>query len=151
MNKSLDSDTKTTTLAKINSHNPSQELWNKLLVGLGKVTTDDEPLPYALILKICGLHDALWATRTEDDFEWVRKLAIVYAKRAQRRFRSLRGLEKLRKIISEDTERVRSSKSASSCSFYTCCIADFSAVSLVDDKPDAIEREWQEAEFLKFV
>jgi hypothetical protein len=51
----------TTTLNEIRSHRPCEELWEKLLEGLGKTKADDEPLPYSTILKVCGLDDTLWA------------------------------------------------------------------------------------------
>ena len=70
---------KTTTLAKIRECRPCQSSWKRLLDGLGKSEADDEPLPYASILEICGLNDALWATRTEEDFGWVQELLMKFA------------------------------------------------------------------------
>lgn len=55
----------TTTLARIREHSPCESSWRKLLAGLGKTKADDEPLPYSRIVEICGIDDALWATRAE--------------------------------------------------------------------------------------
>ena len=71
---------RTTTLKKMEDCKPSSDLWDSLLDGLGKTKADDEPLSYSSILKICGLHDAIWATRTESDCRWVQKLGILYAR-----------------------------------------------------------------------
>ena len=68
---------KTTTLAKLARSNFPN--WDNLLEGLNKTKADDEALPYAKILEICGLRDAILATRTEADYKWIRELAIKYA------------------------------------------------------------------------
>jgi hypothetical protein len=57
----METDMSDTTLNEIRSHRPCEELWEKLLEGLGKTKADDEPLPYSTILKVCGLDDTLWA------------------------------------------------------------------------------------------
>ena len=74
----------TTTLNKIRKHSPCQEGWTKLLAGLGKTVGDDELLPFARILEINGLKDALWCCRAEPlyDKEW-RSLAVKYARRVE--------------------------------------------------------------------
>ena len=74
----------TTTLNRIRAHKPCVDGWSKLLAGLGKKRPDDEPLPYATILCINGLEDALWATRVEPEYakEW-RLFAIWCARRVQ--------------------------------------------------------------------
>ena len=72
---------KTTTLNKIKNCQPHKSMWDNLLKGLEKTEADDEPLPYAKILEICGLHDAIWATCTEYDFWWVKDLAVKYVRR----------------------------------------------------------------------
>ena len=74
----------TTTLNRIWAHKPCVDGWSKLLAGLGKKRPDDEPLPYATILCINGLEDALWATRAEPEYakEW-RLFAIWCARRVQ--------------------------------------------------------------------
>ena len=56
---------KTTTLNKIESLDPCETGWSKLLKGLGKTEPDDEPLSLLRILEINGIDDALWATRTQ--------------------------------------------------------------------------------------
>ncbi|MCC3246734.1 hypothetical protein LG047_15645 [Methylocystis sp. WRRC1] len=61
-----------TTLNRIREHRPCQDQWPVLLAGLGKTAADDEPLPYARIVEICGVDDALWACRAEPQYakEW---------------------------------------------------------------------------------
>jgi hypothetical protein len=74
----------TTTLNRIRDHHPCASGWAKLLAGLGKTQADDEPLPYADILRINGLADALWACRCEPDRarEW-RLFAVACARQVQ--------------------------------------------------------------------
>lgn len=55
----------TTTLNRIRAHSPCEDGWRKLLAGLGKTASDDEPLPFARILEINGLDDTVWACRVE--------------------------------------------------------------------------------------
>jgi hypothetical protein len=71
-----------TTLTNIQNHQPCKRSWKKLLIGLGKKRVDDKPLPYWQIVKICGLDDALWATRAEPQYEreW-RLYAVACARR----------------------------------------------------------------------
>ncbi len=52
-----------TTLNRIRAYLPCEDGWRKLLAGLGKTDADDEPLPYARIVEINGIGDALWACR----------------------------------------------------------------------------------------
>ena len=70
----------TTTLDAIRDHNPCESSWRKLLKGLGKTRTDDKPLRFSKILRICGLDDALWACRAAPQYDrtW-RLLAVRYA------------------------------------------------------------------------
>ena len=62
----------TTTLNRIRAQRPCMSGWTKLLRGLGKTEADDAPLPYADIVRINGLDDALWCCRAEPqhDKEW---------------------------------------------------------------------------------
>lgn len=62
----------TTTLNRIRAHGPCRDGWEKLLTGLGKTTADDEPLPFARIIEINGLNDAVWCCRAEPQYarEW---------------------------------------------------------------------------------
>jgi hypothetical protein len=73
----------TTTLTRIRKHGPCADGWEKLLTGLGKTRADDELLPYARIVEINGLDDALWCCRAEPQHaqEW-RLYAIWCARRA---------------------------------------------------------------------
>ena len=86
---------KTTTLRKIEKWRPSKDMWDVLLGALGKSEADDEPLPYSRILEICELHDAIWATRTEEDFEWVQELALSFGRHIQHLMADPRSVEVL--------------------------------------------------------
>lgn len=74
----------TTTLNRIREHQPCTKGWQKLLTYLGKTKDDDEPLPYAVILKSNGLDDALWCCRAEPQYakEW-RLYAVWCARQVQ--------------------------------------------------------------------
>ena len=74
----------TTTLNRIREHQPCTDGWAKLLAYLGKTKADDEPLPYAVILKSNGLDDALWCCRAEFQYakEW-RLYAVWCARQVQ--------------------------------------------------------------------
>ena len=74
----------TTTLKRIRAHGPCEDGWRKLLTGLGKTSADDEPLPYAEILRINGLDDAIWCCRAEPRRarEW-RLFAVWCARQVQ--------------------------------------------------------------------
>lgn len=74
----------TTTLERIRAYSPCADGWRKLLKGLGKTQADDEPLPFAEILRINGLDDALWCCRAEPQYakEW-RLYAVQCARRVQ--------------------------------------------------------------------
>ena len=67
----------TTTLARIRAHSPCTDGWRKLLTGLGKTEPDDEPLPFATILSINGVDDALWCLRAEPRHERLWRLMAV--------------------------------------------------------------------------
>lgn len=70
---------KTTTLNQIKYHGPCELGWKKLLSGLGKSAADDTPLPYAEILRINGVDDALWSTVRCAHLRDVIDLACRYA------------------------------------------------------------------------
>ena len=74
----------TTTLNRIRKHGPCLEGWGKLLKGLGKTQADDEPLPFARIVEINGIDDALWCCRAEPQHarEW-RLFAVWCARQVQ--------------------------------------------------------------------
>ena len=74
----------TTTLNRIREHGPCRDGWEKLLKGLGKTAADDEPLPFARIVEINGLDDALWCCRAEPQHarEW-RLFAVWCARQVQ--------------------------------------------------------------------
>ena len=71
----------TTTLNRIRIHSPYKEVWTKLLAGLNKTQPDDEPLPYAEIVRINGLSDALWCTRAEPQHAATWRLYAVWCAR----------------------------------------------------------------------
>jgi hypothetical protein len=71
----------TTTLNRIRAHGPCEDGWRKLLAGLGKTRADDEPLPFAAILRINGLDDALWCVRAEPQHEREWRLFLVWCGR----------------------------------------------------------------------
>ena len=74
----------TTTLNRIRAHSPCGEGWAKLLAGLGKTKADDEMLPFATIVKINGLDDAIWCCCAEPQYdrEW-RLFAVWCARQVQ--------------------------------------------------------------------
>lgn len=74
----------TTTLNRIRAHRPCARGWEKLLRGLGKTEADDDPLPYARIVEINGLDDALWCCCAEPQHarEW-RLFAVWCARQVQ--------------------------------------------------------------------
>ena len=74
----------TTTLNRIRACDPCASGWSKLLAGLGKTAADDERLPYAEIVRINGIDDALWACRAEPQHarEW-RLFAVWCARKVQ--------------------------------------------------------------------
>ncbi len=86
----------TTTLNRIRAQHPCVEEWAKLLAGLGKTAPDDEPLPFARIVEINGLDDALWCCRAEPQYarEW-RLFAVWCARQAQRLMTDPRSLAAL--------------------------------------------------------
>ena len=73
-----------TTLNRIRAHSPCKEGRRKLLAGLGKTAADDEPLPFARIVEINGIDDALWCCRAEPQHakEW-RLFAVWCARQVQ--------------------------------------------------------------------
>jgi hypothetical protein len=73
-----------TTLLRVRARGPCPDGWGELLRGLGKTQADDAPLPYAEILRINGLNDALWACRAEPQYSshW-RLYGVGCARRVQ--------------------------------------------------------------------
>ena len=85
-----------TTLNKIRACSPCESGWTKLLKHLGKITADDEPLPFSVILESNGLDDALWCCRAapEYDREW-RLFAVWCARQVQHLMDDSRSVEAL--------------------------------------------------------
>lgn len=50
-----------TTLNDIHSHGPDNEGWNKLTAGLPAQHRGDTPIPFGMILSLCGPYFAIWA------------------------------------------------------------------------------------------
>jgi hypothetical protein len=71
----------TTTLNRIRAHSPCRDGWGKLLLGLGKTAADDEPLPFARIVEINGLEEALWCCRAEPPHDKAWRLYAVWCAR----------------------------------------------------------------------
>ena len=86
----------TTTLNKIREHQPCTDGWKKLLSHLGKSEADDEPLPFAVILKSNGLDDALWCCRAAPQYhkEW-RLYAVWCARQVQHLMKDQRSIDAL--------------------------------------------------------
>ncbi len=85
-----------TTLNRIRAHRPCEDGWKKLLAGLNKTAPDDEPLPFARILEINGLSDAMWCCRVEPRYarEW-RLYAVWCARQVQHLMNDLRSIAAL--------------------------------------------------------
>lgn len=84
------------TLNAIRAHSPCEDVWKKLLAGLGKTAPDDEPLPLVRILEINGLNDAEWCLQAVEDPRKVRLYAVKCARRVQHLMtdeRSIRALD----------------------------------------------------------
>ena len=71
----------TTTLNRIRECSPCESGWEKLLAGLGKSKADDEELPFAKILELNGLDDALWCARVEPQHNRLWRLYAVWCAR----------------------------------------------------------------------
>jgi len=67
-----------TTLNLICDQNPCEDGWKKLLKGLGKRTSDDDPVSIADVLNCSGLSDALWCLRAVDGYEKEKRLYAVW-------------------------------------------------------------------------
>lgn len=70
--------------------------WLKLLSGLSKTEPDDEPLPFAEILRINGFDDALWAAQSAPQYarEW-RLFAVWCARQVQHLITDQRSIDAL--------------------------------------------------------
>ena len=86
----------TTTLNRIRAHGPCVEGWQTLLAGLGKTAADDKPLPFARIVEINGIDDALWCCRAEPQYdrEW-RLFGVWCARQVQHLITDPRSLAAL--------------------------------------------------------
>ena len=103
----------TTTLRRIRAHGPCGldprkkplEGYQKLKAGLGPDWGDDDPIPFARILEINGLDDALWCCRVEPQYWWEWMLVRAWCPRkVPTDPRSVAALEFLR-IVTETEAR----------------------------------------------
>ena len=86
----------TTTLTRIRSHHPSNTEWKELLAGLEKTQADNEPLPFATIVRIKGLDFAIWCARAEPQHSKVLRLFAVWCvRRVQHRLTDPRSINAL--------------------------------------------------------
>jgi hypothetical protein len=161
----------TTTLNRIREHSPCQDGWEKLLNGLGKTKPDDKPLPFATILEIVGLDDALWYCRAEPKYakEW-RLFAVAVARRVEHLNTDPRvknaidaaeryahgnatdaelnaAWETARETAREAAWAARAARAAWAATWD----AAWSARAAVWEASGAAEREWQTQEFLRLV
>ena len=95
----------TTTLRRIFWHLDVGAQWEALLRHLGKTQADDEPLPYSVILKVCGIDMALRCCRAEARYEneWVR-FAVWCAEQVRDKMedpRSIAALDLAARSLSE--------------------------------------------------
>ena len=136
----------TTTLKRIRAHSPCADGWAKLLAGLGKTTADDEPLPFARILEINGLDDALWCCRVEPQHskEW-RLFAVWCARQVQHLMTDPRSVAALdvadRYANGEATERELAAARAASAAAWAVSAAARDAASAAARAVSAAARD----------
>jgi hypothetical protein len=86
-----------TTLNEIRKYLPCEDAWEKLLKGLGKTQSDDEPLLFSDILRINEFQDALWCLRAaprEYDNK-MRLFAVSVARHVQHLMKDQRSIDAL--------------------------------------------------------
>jgi len=85
-----------TTLNKIRAHNPCRDGWEKLLRGLNKTASDDDPLWLDIVIDHNGLDDALWCLRAVEGCDReIRLYAVWCARRVQHLMVDLRSVAAL--------------------------------------------------------
>lgn len=85
-----------TTLRKIKENDPCEEGWEKLLKGLNKTKSDDEPLELSFILENNGYSDALWALRAVEGYDReIRLFAVWCARQVEHLMNDSRSIEAL--------------------------------------------------------
>jgi hypothetical protein len=150
----------TTTLKRIRKHRPCQNGWRKLLKGLGKKKADGEPLSFATILEIIGIHDALWCCRVEPQYakEW-RLLSGAFARRVEHL-----NIDSWLKNIIDFAERYANGEATDEELRVAAGVAAFDAargaagvagaakgIAVWDAAAFDAERKWQTQEFLRVV
>ena len=166
----------TTTLNRIRT-GPCPDGWEKLLKGLGKTRADDEPLPFAKIVEINGLDDAIWCCRAEPQYakEW-RLFAVWCARRVQHLMkdqRSINAIDVAERYASDEAtdEELTTARTAAYAAAWAANVAAWAASRTAADAAAlevaalevaalevaardtewAAEREAQKAEFLRIV
>jgi hypothetical protein len=71
----------TTTLNRIAEQQPCSVGFDRLLRGLGKTAPDDAPLPYARIVDLAGIEEAIWCMRAEPQYAQTWRLFAVWCAR----------------------------------------------------------------------
>lgn len=136
----------TTTLNRIRAHGPCRKGWEKLLAGLGKTAPDDEPLPFARIVEINGLSDALWCCRAEPQHarEW-RLFAVWCARQVAHLMTDPRSIAAL-----DVAERHANGQATGD---ELAVAADAAWAAAAEANPAARDAAWaaQKAEFLRVV
>ena len=157
----------TTTLNRIRKHSPCQDGWEKLLNGLGKTKADAEPLPFATIVKINGLDDALWCCRVEPQYakEW-RLFAVTCARRVQHlntdprvknaidvaeRHANGQATDEELRTAAEGAARAAACAAARAAACEAAWAAARAAWDAAGEAAWAAEREWQKQEFLRVI
>jgi hypothetical protein len=153
----------TTTLNRIRAHGPCEDGWRKLLAGLGKTGPDDELLPFARIVEINGLDDALWCCRAEPqhDREW-RLYAVWCARQVQHLMKDPRSIaaldvaERHANGMATDEELTVARKAARQAAWAAWAAAAEEAAWAAWAAEEAAEaaeaaREKQRAEFVRVV
>ena len=135
----------TTTLNRIRAHSPCDDGWKSLLAGLGKTKPDDEPLPFARIVEINGLNDALWCCRVEPQHatEW-RLFAVWCARQVQHLMTDPRSIAAL------DVAERHANGMATDTELAAAATA-WSAVAAVRAAKREAARENQKARFIEIV
>jgi hypothetical protein len=139
----------TTTLNRIRARGPCEDGWKRLLAGLGKTEADDEPLPFATIVRINGLNFALWCAGAEPQHEreWL-LFAVWCGRQGQHRLTDPRSLapEAAAEAAAEDDAE----DDAEDAEWDAARAADAAAWAAAQAAWDAA-REAQAAEFLRIV
>jgi hypothetical protein len=165
-----------TTLNEIKKFCPSKKiweqlLWKKLLKGLGKTKSDDEPLLFSEILRINGFGDALWCLRAapKEYDNKMRLFAVSVARNVQHLMKDQRSLdaidvaERYAKGNATEKELAEAREAATAAAWHESreiwAAVESAAGSAAEAAKAAVEaaagydtdRNWEEEQFLKMV